>query len=172
MFLKNKFEFIKLPFILNFNLIKTFFHILKMNLDNIFSQFSDQSEDHQPDDDVSLLVDFSEHPFYWINGFNKIIANHLYFKHHTIKMFKNISSELDEDDIEKAGSYLMYEKAWEYIKDININNQFHLECIAKKSSFVFLKNIKSSIQHFEQLEQYEKCMLLKEIEIKVKEFLI
>jgi hypothetical protein len=172
MFLKNKFEFIKLPFILNFNLVKTFFHILKMNLDNIFSLFSNQSEDQQFEDSVSLVEDFSTHPFYWISGFNKIIANHLYFKQYTINILKNSSSELDEDDIERAGNHLMYERAWEYIKNIDINNQFHIECISKKSTFVFLKNLKSSLQYFEQLEQYEKCILLKEIEEKIKTFLI
>jgi hypothetical protein len=166
MFLKNEFNLFEPIFKLSSYLFKTF----KMNLDNIFNLFSDQP-DQQPEDDTSLLVDFSEHPFYWIGGFNKVIANHSYFQQYTIKMFKNASSELDEDEVEKAGNYMMYEKAWDYIKDININNPFHVECIAKKSSFVFYRNLKTSIQHFEQLEQYEKCILLKGIEVKVKEFL-
>ena len=166
MFLKNEFNLFEPIFKLSSYLFKTF----KMNLDNIFNLFSDQP-DQQPEDDTSLLVDFSEHPFYWIGGFNKVIANHSYFQQYTIKMFKNASSELDEDEVEKAGNHMMYEKAWDYIKDININNPFHVECIAKKSSFVFYRNLKTSIQHFEQLEQYEKCILLKGIEVKVKEFL-
>lgn len=170
MFLKNKFSLFKQVFKLSSHLFKTLFNIFKMNLNNIFNLFSDQP-DHQPEDDTSLLVDFSEHPFYWIGGFNKVIANHSYFQQYTIKMFKNASSELDEEEVEKAGNHMMFEKAWDYIRDINLNNPFHVECIAKKSSFVLYKNLKETISHFEQLEQYEKCVLLKGIEVKVKEFL-
>jgi hypothetical protein len=66
----------------------------------------------------------------------------------------------------------MYDKAWEYIKEINIENQFHLECISKKSNLVMHSNLVNSIKHFEKLEHYEKCSILKKIEIKVKDFLL
>ena len=42
-----------------------------MNLDRIFNSFD--NENYNSDDESSLLVDFSEHPLYWIGGFNKII---------------------------------------------------------------------------------------------------
>ena len=170
MFLKNKFNLFKQVFELSSHLFKTLFNIFKMNLDNIFNLFSDQP-DQQPEDDTSLLVDFSEHPFYWIGGFNKVIANHSYFQQYTIKMFKDASPSLDEDEVERAGNHLMFEKAWEYIKDIKLNNQFHVECLGKKASFGFCKNLEYAVQHFEQFEEYEKCALLKGIEVKVKEFL-
>ena len=170
MFFKNKLTLIDRSIDLVGYLFKTLFDIFKMNINNIFNLFNDQPDQSQ-DDETSLLVDFSEHPFYWIGGFNKVIANHSYFQQYTVKMFKDASPSLDEDEMEKAGNHLMFEKAWEYIKDIKLNNQFHVECLGKKASFGFCKNLEYTVQHFEQYEEYEKCALLKGIEVKVKEFL-
>ena len=58
-----------------------------MNINNIFRAFNDDFEDEE----TEMLIDFSEHPFYWIGGFNKIIGNHAFFSKYTSKVFKNIS---------------------------------------------------------------------------------
>ena len=167
MFLKNKLTLINISIKLVGNLLGTLFSIFKMNINNIFNLFSDQPQD----DETELLVDFSEHPLYWIGGFNKVIANHSYFQQYTVKMFKDASPSLDEDEVEAAGNHLMFEKAWEHIKDIKLSNPFHIECLSKKASLGFCKNLEYAVQHFEQFEEYEKCALLKGIEVKVKEFL-
>jgi hypothetical protein len=143
-----------------------------MNLDHIFNSFNESYDPSSLDNDMSLLIDFSEHPFYWIGGFNKVISNRIYFKQYTLKMFKTSSEVLDDEKIEQIGNNLMFNKAWEYIRDINLNNPFHLECISKKSDNVFLGHIKQSISYFEKLEEYEKCDILKKIELKIKESLI
>lgn len=141
-----------------------------MDLNNIFSAF-DQPED-QKIDEVNLLFDFSEHPLYWISGFNKVISNHLFFKKYTAKMFKNISPDSNLETLERAGEYLMFNKAWDYIKDFNVNNPFHIDCLKTKSDDSLLVSLENALQFFEDLEEYEKCMLLKDIQDKVKEFLI
>ena len=74
------------------------------------------------------------------------------------------------DDVEKAGEHLMFDKAWNYIKNINLDNPFHIKCIGKKASIEFLSNLNTTIIFYEALEEYEKCALLKNIENKVKEF--
>ena len=140
-----------------------------MNIDNIFNLFN---EDLPNDDETSLLIDFSEHPLYWIGGFNKIISNHLFFTKYTAKVFKNISPELNIDDVEKAGEYLMFDKAWDYIKNIKLDNPFHIECINKKISPEFEGNLDVAIKFFEVLELYERCALLKGIKDKIKELSI
>jgi hypothetical protein len=137
-----------------------------MNINNIFQFFN---EDYREDDETEMLIDFSEHPLFWIGGFNKIISNHVFFNQYTSKLFKNISPELNIEEIEKAGEYLMFEKAWGYIKNIDLNNSFHIECIGKKVSTEFLLNLNVAIIFYEVLEEYEKCALLKNIENKIKE---
>jgi len=140
-----------------------------INLNNIFDSF--EESDSKDTDEVSLLVDFSEHPLFWIGGFNKVIHNHVFFTQYTAKTFKNVSPELDLEDLEKVSEHLMYTKAWEYIKDLDTNNPFHVECIKMKASNELFNSLVSAIKHFEPLEEYEKCARLKNIEVKVKEFL-
>ena len=95
-----------------------------MNIKNIFDAFN--SENFQNDDETSLLMDFSEHPLFWISGFNKIIDNHLFFTQYTVKAFKNISPDININELEKAGEELMFRKAWDYIKSIDLNKNFHM----------------------------------------------
>jgi hypothetical protein len=137
-----------------------------MDPNKIFNLFN---EDLPNDDETSLLIDFSEHPFYWIGGFNKIISNHLFFTNYTARVFKNISPELNIEDVEKAGEHLMFEKAWDYIKSIKLDNLFHIECIGKKISPEFEENLQVALVFFESTEEYEKCALLKGIKDKIKE---
>jgi len=139
-----------------------------MNINTIFNLFSDDD----PNDEISALVDFSEHPLFWVGGFNKLIKNHLFFKQYTIKVFKNIDPELEIGEIEKAGEYLMFDKAWGYISRINTENPLHIDCIKIKSSEEFINNLEISILFFEKLEEYEKCAHMKVIKDKIKEFLI
>lgn len=139
-----------------------------MDLSKIFESFND---DNTTNDETSLLVDFSEHPLFWISGFNKVIANHLFFKKYTVKAFGKISPDFNVDELEKAGEELMFRKAWSYIKDIDLSKAFHVDCIKIKASDEFVQNLQEAISYFEQFEEYEKCALLKNIENRVKDFL-
>ena len=93
-----------------------------MNLNYIFSLF----DDHQNYDETSLLIDFSEHPLFWVSGFNKLLNNHLFFKKYTVKTFKNISPDVNIEELEKAGEELMFRKAWDYIKNIDLNKTLQI----------------------------------------------
>lgn len=139
-----------------------------VNLNKIFDLFD---KEYSTNDETSLLVDFSEHPLFWISGFNKLINNHLFFKQYTIKTFKDISPDININELEKAGEELMFRKAWDYIKFIDLNKIFHMECLKLKADEQFINNLQVSISFFEVLEEYEKCALLKNIESKVKKFL-
>jgi len=139
-----------------------------MNLNKIFDLFD---KEYNANDESLLLVDFSEHPLFWIGGFNKLISNHLFFKQYTVKTFKNISPDINIEELEKAGEELMFRKAWDYIKYINLDKIFHVECLKLKADEQFIKNLQIAISFFEALEEYEKCALLKGIQDKVKKFL-
>ena len=141
-----------------------------MNLDNIFNLFNDNDE-NQYNDDTSLLIDFSDHPLYWIGGFSKLISNQLFFKKFTVKTFQNISPDLNIDEFEKAGEELMFRKAWDYIKPFDISKPLHIDCLKIKTSNELIENLQAAILFFEAFEEYEKCALLKNIEDKAKEFL-
>lgn len=137
-----------------------------MDFDKIFSLFDDQ----QNYDETSLLVDFSEHPLFWVSGFNKLLNSHLFFKKYTVKTFKHISPDINIEELEKAGEELMFRKAWGYIKNIDLSKSLHLDVIKMKANDEFIEHLEIAIQFFEGIEEYEKCALLKSIEDKVKEF--
>jgi hypothetical protein len=141
-----------------------------MDLNNIFNLFNDD-DDQSNIDETSLLIDFSEHPLFWVSGFNKIIDNHLFFKNYTIKAFQKTSLDLNIEDLRRAGEEFMFRRAWDYIKDIDLEKPLHIECIQYKASKKFVDNLQTTIYFFEVLEEYEKCALLKNIELKVKSFL-
>lgn len=140
-----------------------------MDLNKIFNMFE---EYEGKEDDTNLLIDFSEHPLYWIGGFNKIISNYLVFVKYTSNIFKNMSNDIREEDLDKVSTLILFERAWEYISKFNIDNKFHLECLKIKSSESLKDALEIAINHYEQLEEYEKCAFLKNILDKVKEFLI
>lgn len=154
--------------------MRLFFLTKKMNFNNIFDAFQ-QSDDQQPDDpqsdEANLLIDFSEHPLYWISGFNKIISNNLFFKMYTVKMFKNVPPDSNLEALENTGEHLMFDKAWDYIKNLNVNNQLHMDCLKIKSNEALLNSLEATLKFFENIEEYEKCILLKELQNKVKDFI-
>jgi len=143
-----------------------------INLTNIFDMFDNPNKSDNESDETSLLIDFSDHPLYWINGFTKIINNHVFFNQYIIKTFKNIPLESDVNitELEQVGMTLIYNKAWNYIKNMNLSNPLHIECLKTKNSEELIMSLKSAIVFFEELEEYEKCELLKNIEIKLKDF--
>ena len=128
--------------------------------------------DSKDTDEVSLLVDFSDHPLYWISGFNKIINNYVFFTQYITKNFNNISPELNQEEIDTIGVTLLFNRSWEYIKRLNLDNPFHIDCLKIKSSESLNDSLEAAILFFEKIEEYEKCAFLKNIQDKVKDFLI
>ncbi len=128
--------------------------------------------DSKDTDEVSLLVDFSDHPLYWISGFNKIINNYVFFTQYIAKNFNNISPELNQEEIDTIGVTLLFNRSWEYIKRLNLDNPFHIDCLKIKSSESLNDSLEAAILFFEKIEEYEKCAFLKNIQDKVKDFLI
>jgi hypothetical protein len=142
-----------------------------LDINNILNIFD--STDNSKDDEVSSLIDFSEHPLFWIGGYNKIVNNYTFFFQYSIKNFKDILKD-DEDlvNVEKATKQVLFNKAWEYIQNINVSNIFHVECIKLKSSDSLIQTLDLGIKFFEEKEEFEKCALLKNIQDIAKGFII
>ncbi len=131
------------------------------------------NDDNSKDtDEVNLLVDFSDHPLYWIGGFNKIINNYVFFTQYITKNFNNIPPELNQEEIDIVGITLLFNRSWEYIRRLNLDNSFHIDCLKIKSSESLNNSLEAAIFFFEKIEEYEKCAFLKSIQDKVKDFLI
>lgn len=138
------------------------------NLDKIFDLFSANEELDGVNSTVQ--IDFTQTPIYWIGMYKKLVLNHINFNKKVLKFFKQSNQELDLEDMKDAGEFVVYNRAWHYIQNVNIDNKEHIIALNKYSDEYLDTALKLGIHFFEQHEQYERCALLKKILDKVEEF--
>lgn len=141
---------------------------MSINIENIFGLFT--SDDKLDMGGDTVFFDFKNTPVYWIGMYKKLILNHVNFNKKITKFFKEANKELDIQDVKEAGEFVTYNRAWSYIKDINMDNKDHINAIKKYCDEYLDISLKLGISFFEQLEEYEKCALLKQILDKSQEF--
>ena len=59
----------------------------------------------------------------------------------------------------------VYNRAWSYIKDVNIDDDEHQDALWEFNSKPLFKALNQAISYFESTEEYERCAFL----VKVKE---
>tara|TARA_R110000765_G_scaffold402746_1_gene498615 strand:+ start:121 stop:543 length:423 start_codon:yes stop_codon:yes gene_type:complete len=133
-----------------------------VNLDNIFHLFG-SNDDLDGCDNTTTLIDFKTTPIYWVGMYKKLILNHLNFNKKIINFFKKSNEELDLEDIKEAGEFVTYNRAWSYIKKIDINNKEHKKAINTYSDEYLDTSLKLGINFFIETEEYEKCAHLQKI---------
>jgi hypothetical protein len=131
-----------------------------MNIDKIFDLFNDKEPDSLKEKaqvvDV-LIKDYKNHPLFWVGMFKKLIYNHEVFHLQLLKFFDKLDEGLDQIDVDRAGEYVVFTKAWEYIKKIDSNNLQHQEAIYQSSDIHLKTALELSINYFQEQEEYEKC---------------
>ena len=133
-----------------------------INLDNIFHLFG-------PDDDFSgvdngtTYMDFKNTPTYWVGMYKKLILNHINFNKKIIKFFQKSDKALDLGDVKEAGEFVTYNRAWSYIKKIDMTNKEHIKGIKVYSDEYLDTALKLGISFFIETEQYERCAHLQKI---------
>lgn len=130
-------------------------------MDDIFSLFSSSE---RPDVDDKVLIDFKQTPSYFIGMYKKLILNNLNFNKKIVQFFKESNSDLNSDEMSEAGEWVTYNRAWSYIKKIDLGNENHISSLEKHNDEYFETTIKLGIKFFEEEEQYERCALLKKIQ--------
>ena len=133
-----------------------------VNLDHIFHLFS-SNDDLQGVANDKTFIDFKNTPTYWVGMYKKLILNHINFNKKIIKFFKKSSKELDLGDVKEAGESITYNRAWNYIKKIDINKKEHLEGIDNYADEYLDTSLKLGISFFIETEEYEKCAHLQKI---------
>ena len=134
-----------------------------VNIDKIFDLFNDKEPDSLKEKaqvaDV-LIKDYKNHPLFWVGMFKKLIYNHEVFHLQLLKFFDKLDEGLDQVDIDRAGEYVVFTKAWEYIKKIDTNNLQHQEAIYQFSDIHLKTALELAINYFQEQEEYEKCLHL------------
>jgi len=136
-----------------------------MDIDKIFNMFEPETK---PAPEELVLVDFKNHPYYWVGMFRKIMLNYDAFSKKFISIFREDGSQVDMNDVERAGEHFVYERAWEYISKLDINIPLHLNTLLQYKDPVLIKNLDRTLLHFQDSEEYEKCGFILELIKKLK----
>jgi hypothetical protein len=131
-----------------------------MNINKIFSLFKSPEE---PEETISQ-IDLSESPVIWIGMFKKLITNYETFAKQLIKFLGDANPDLDIIEIERVSGYMVYDKAYNHLFKLDINNETHLDCIKLYSDDIFKKTLNAALIYFEGVEEYERCIFLKQIQ--------
>lgn len=130
--------------------------------------FSIMESKDQPLEDFQK--DLREEPYTKIGMFTKLITNHRVF-HQKLQLFmQKENAEFSAQDSKSNSEFVVFNRAYFYINQLDLNDRNHLEAIIDFKNRPFIDSIKASIGFFqrEDIEQYEKCAFLLKIE-KIKE---
>jgi len=138
-----------------------------VGLDNIFELFS-SNEDLDGKNELAH-IDFTQTPTYWVGMYKKLVLNHINFNKKVLKFFKEANKELDIEDVKEAGEFVVYNRAWYYIQNVDINVEEHVLAVENYADEYLDTSLKLGIHFFEEQEEYEKCAHLKHILDKIQE---
>jgi|TARA_R110000751_G_scaffold240654_2_gene341257 hypothetical protein len=136
--------------------------------DKIFKLFVDGKE-IDGDKTKEEIKDFMNGPYAKIGMFVKLIQNHEVFHKKLEKFLKQEQPDYNVESTKEASEFTVYNRAWNYIKQIDIDNSDHLNAIINFDPKVFYKTLEGAVNFFESYEEYEKCAHLHKIKELVKE---
>jgi|TARA_B100000768_G_scaffold53104_1_gene51584 hypothetical protein len=133
----------------------------------LFDLFNNSGEDKSKDAKEVFLSDpsFLDDPYTKIGMFTKLISNHHIFHQKLAKFLKKEGSQVNVEDTKRASEFTVYNRAWHYLKQINLQDQSHLEALMEFKKEPLLSSIEDAIVYFQgpDVEEYEKCAKLLEI---------
>tara|TARA_B110000977_G_scaffold197463_1_gene280042 strand:- start:396 stop:812 length:417 start_codon:yes stop_codon:yes gene_type:complete len=136
-----------------------------IDVNGLFNLFPN-SKDEEKSGEISTNIKIT--PQYWLGMHKKLILNHINFKKRAINFFSKSELELDIEDVQKAGEFVAYNKAWSYITMIDMNDEYHIDCVVRFGDEVLETSLELAIKYFQELEEYEKCAHLLKILKKSK----
>ena len=135
-----------------------------IDMTNIFGLFV-PGEQLDGTSTATSLNELKTKPIYHVGMYKKLILNHLNFNIKVLKFFKESNKDFDVDDIKEAGEFVVFNRAWSYISEVDLDNQGYIDAIKHYSDNEFIDTLDKGIEFFIQDELYERCALL----LKIKE---
>ena len=134
-----------------------------MDIEKVFGLFNNEEPGSLKEKArlVDQLLDYKEHPLFWVGMFKKLIHNHKTFNSKVLDFFSKMDEELDLYDVEVAGEFVVYNRAWFWISKVNIQDRDNQEAILYYGDEYLTTYFKFIISYFEEFEEYEKCAHIK-----------
>tara|TARA_Y100001972_G_C7396668_1_gene206633 strand:+ start:38 stop:490 length:453 start_codon:yes stop_codon:yes gene_type:complete len=140
-----------------------------VNLENIFGLFSHDDEDLSGGVKVTY-DDLKKSPMYYVGMYKKLILNHINFNKKVLTFFSKSNQEFDINDIKEAGEYVTYNRAYGFIKGLDLKEETHLTALEFYSDEYLSTALNLGISYFTETEEYERCAFLLKILKVVKKF--
>ena len=136
-----------------------------MDVNKIFGLFNNEEPDSllEKAKMTEVLIDFKEHPMFWVGMFRKLIHNHKEFNTQVLEFYSKMDEELDIYDVEVAGEFVVYNRAWFWISKLDIQTRICQEALLHYADKHLVTYLKFSISYWEEYEEYEKCAHLKKL---------
>lgn len=135
-----------------------------MDVDKIFDLFNNKEPDSLKEKAQAadiLITDYKNHPLFWVGMFKKLIYNHNTFRNQLLVFFENLDEGLDQVDVDRAGEFVVFTRAYDYISKIDPTDFQHQEALYYFSDIQLKTALELSINYFQEQEEYEKCSHLK-----------
>ena len=136
-----------------------------MDINKIFGAFDSSSRDNDGFEQPTFLYtykgDEENHPRYYIRMFTKLILNYTSYNKQLIDFFGKSDPELNVNEITQTGEMMLYNRAYQYITQIDISDKYHTEIWGKENNNKLKEALNKSLNFFEEEEEYEKCAILK-----------
>lgn len=134
-----------------------------VDVNKIFGLFNNEEPEslNEKAEMADTLLNYKEHPLFWVGMFKKLIHNHKTFNHKVINFFSKMDEELDLYDVEQAGEFVVYNRAWFWISKVDPQDRKHQEAIVHYTDEFLETYLKFTISYFQEFEEYEKCAHLK-----------
>ena len=137
-----------------------------MNINEIFGLFGFNKDNDNSVRKLQEEIDgFKESPHFKFGMFYKMMVNGQNFQQQLVGFFTN--SNLDKDfntGLDEIGDYMLYSRAYFWIQEIKFDDKEWISAIDYYCDKEIVECIKLSIKHFEEIEEFEKCGLLKKVQ--------
>lgn len=142
-----------------------FLFIIYMDPTLVFGLFEDPGDESK--EKVKEIIDFSEHPYVLMGMFVRIILRGDSFNDQITKFFTEINKDLDKENLQNLNKHMIFSRAYAHLAKLDLNNSFHLDTLLDKGDDTFLQACDIALEHFTEVEEYEKCSVIK----KFKDFI-
>ena len=139
-----------------------------MDIDKIFGAFNSSSKDdgwgykgmgyYNPSPNPKID---ENHPSYFIKIFQKLIINYTGYSDQVINFLGQSDPELNVSEVKRAGENMLYNRAYGYIKKIDIQDEYHIKILFLETGPKLQEALNKTLSYFENEEEYEKCAILK-----------
>ena len=130
-------------------------------LENLFNLFKPKVyNDKSMEDDI---IEFQNTPYYKVGMYLKLLKNGSNFKSQIIEFLASSDEDLDPESISNAGDFIMHTRAWLWISQYDENDKEWLEVFEDFREYDLEFFITLSMKYFETHEEFEKCILFKNI---------